>query len=50
MGHPVGNTIGEEELTDVLVQMYTSSDTNGGLVLWFEDILTDRSFPNCSIC
>ena len=50
IGHPVGNAIGEEELTDVLVQMYTSSDDNGGLVLWLEEILTDSSFPNCSIC
>ena len=50
IGHPVGNTIGEEELTDELVQIYTSSDDNGGLVLWLEDILTDSSFPNCSIC
>lgn len=50
IGHPVGNTIGEEELTDELVQIYTSSDTNGGLVIWSEDILTERSFPNCSIC
>ena len=50
IGHPVGNTIGEEELTDELVQIYTSSDTNGGLVLWLEEILTERSLPNCSIC
>lgn len=49
-GHPVGNTIGEEELTDVLEHIYTSSDDNGGLVLWFEDILTESSLPNCSIC
>ena len=50
IGHPVGKTIGEEELTDELEQIYTSSDANGGLDVWLEEILTERSFPNCSIC